>query len=203
MHVLHNKSITAPFHEFILVSSVESQEIETSPLFVLFSIIYILTLLGKQCYYLCWIHNPHSHVYFIGQLHSWETTSLYQPVVLFNFPSWDQDHLSHAWDLYSSTSPLCATELFLPGPRIWTDMLPSAHCTPSNHNGPGKSVEPLYCFLGGVDFMVSHTCCSYLPSSILWPKCHWSLPCDLGQCWSDYVVSSPRQLWLVALSVLW
>ena len=123
MHVLHNKSITATFHEFILLGFLCSQEIEIL-LFVLFSIIYILTLLGNSAI-ICAVwwegpETPHSHVYFIGQLlipgdllHQFQCA---QHAV--QLPIQDQDHLL-SW--------LYPTVLHLPLSLCHRTLLPGPH----------------------------------------------------------------------------
>lgn len=64
MHVLPNNNGTAIIHEFILLGFLCSQEVEIL-LFVLFSIIYILTLLGNSAI-ICavwWNQQLHTPMY--------------------------------------------------------------------------------------------------------------------------------------------
>lgn len=117
MHVLHNKSVTAPFHEFVLLGFLCSQEIEIL-LFVLFSIIYLLTLLGSSAI-ICavwWDQQRHTPMYILLANFSFpEICYIHSnvPSMLFNFLSKTKTISYHGCILqFHIFLSLCATELF-------------------------------------------------------------------------------------------
>ena len=117
MHVLHNKSVTANFHEFILLGFLCSQEIEIL-LFVFFSIIYILTLLGNSAI-ICavwWDQQLHTPMYILLANFSFLEICYINsnvPSMLFNFLSKTKTISYHGCILqFYIFLSLCATELF-------------------------------------------------------------------------------------------
>lgn len=90
MHVLQNKNATATIHEFILLGFLCSQEVEI--LFVLFSTIYILALLGNSAI-ICavwWDQQLHTPMYtLLANLSFLEICYISSnvPNMLFNFLS--------------------------------------------------------------------------------------------------------------------
>lgn len=140
-----------PFNRIHPAGFPVGQEIEIL-LFVLFSIIYILTFVGQQCYYLCCVGGTSNliiYVYFNSQLlipgdllHQFQCA---QHAV--QLPIRDQDHLLSGCILQflTSSSLFCATRtlLFLaPYDRYI--------CRPlnyPNHNDQESLWNPCVCFL--------------------------------------------------------
>ncbi|XP_026346477.1 olfactory receptor 11G2-like [Ursus arctos] len=117
MHVLPNNNGTAIIHEFILLGFLCSQEVEIL-LFVLFSIIYILTLLGNSAI-ICavwWNQQLHTPMYTLLSNFSFLEICYINsnvPNMLFNFLSKTKTISYNGCVLrFYIFLSLCATELF-------------------------------------------------------------------------------------------
>uniref|UniRef100_I3NCD4 Olfactory receptor n=1 Tax=Ictidomys tridecemlineatus TaxID=43179 RepID=I3NCD4_ICTTR len=117
MHIPHNSNITANVHEFVLLGFLCSQEVEIL-LFVLFSIIYIFTLLGNSAI-ICavwWDQQLHTPMYnLLANFSFLEICYINSnvPNMLFNFLSKTKtiSYNGCILQFYIFLS-LCATELF-------------------------------------------------------------------------------------------
>ncbi|XP_007949304.1 olfactory receptor 11G2-like [Orycteropus afer afer] len=117
MHISYTSNVTATIHEFILLGFLCSQEIE-SLLFILFSIIYILTLLGNGVIIgaVWWDQKLHTPMYILLANFSFLEIcyiSSSVPNMLLNFLSKTKiiSYYGCILQFYIFLS-LCATELF-------------------------------------------------------------------------------------------